>query len=344
MRCARALSRGSRSAGDYPRHSKWCWCFRPIRREQCERSIERSSSERADASNSGISRGTRHFARAQYWIVDGARRHCRVSRRRCSTPDRLGSSRCSAFYADPEIGGVGGFVDHPGHYNPVRNTAYRLLGLTSNRYRIDWGGFNLGPASHPTHDQPAAWLSGGNMSFRRNAVQTIGGFDEALGSFWHEDVDLAHRVTKSGWKMISTARMAIDHYPNTINRPPLHLRCASVSDRESVRVEGIGDEPLWRVRYGARLFLHAAAMGVVGLAKLDPRIPLNVLRGGLEGMQGSRYCPRRQCRSRGDPVMLAEGENEQCRSRSLFPTSTGSGHSKQCGLRTSCIRMSRESS
>ena len=192
-----------------------------------------------------------------------------------------------SFYSDPKLGGVGGFVDHPGHYNPVRNTAYRLLGLTSDRYRIDWGGFNLGPASHPEKDQPAAWLSGGNMSFRRKAVQNIGGFDEALGSFWHEDVDLAHRVAKSGWKMISTARMAIDHYPNTINRPPLHLQ---MRERERSRVlfvwKAIGDEPLWRVRYGARLLLHAAAMGVVGIAKLDPRIPFNVIRGGLEGLRG----------------------------------------------------------
>jgi GT2 family glycosyltransferase len=191
-----------------------------------------------------------------------------------------------SFYDDPEIGGVGGFVDHPGHYNPVRNTAYRLLGLTSNRYRIDWGGFNLGPASHPAKDQPAAWLSGGNMSFRRSAVQKIGGFDEALGSFWHEDVDLAHRVMKSGWKMISTARMAIDHYPNTVNRQPLHLQ---MYERERTRVlfvwKAIGERPLWRVRYGARLLLHAAAMSVVGLAKLDPRIPINVVRGGIEGMR-----------------------------------------------------------
>jgi GT2 family glycosyltransferase len=192
-----------------------------------------------------------------------------------------------SFYADPQIGGVGGFVDHPGHYNPIRNTAYRMLGLTSNRYRIDWGGFNLGPASHSKEDQPAAWLSGGNMSFRRTVVQNIGGFDEALGSFWHEDVDLAHRVAKSGWKMISTTRMAIDHYPNTINRPPLHLQ---MRERERSRVlfvwKAIGDEPFWRVRYGARLVLHAAAMSVVGLAKLDPRIPLNVFRGGWEGMRG----------------------------------------------------------
>ena len=192
-----------------------------------------------------------------------------------------------SFYDDPKIGGVGGFVDHPGHYNPLRNTAYRVLGLTSNRYRIDWGGFNLGPASHPEEDQPAAWLSGGNMSFRRHAINAVGGFDEALGSFWHEDVDVAHRVAKSGWKMISSARVAIEHYPSVINRPPLH---SQMRERERSRVlfvwKAIGDEPLWKARYAARLILHAAAMSVVGLAKLDPRIPLNVLRGGWEGYRG----------------------------------------------------------
>jgi len=189
-----------------------------------------------------------------------------------------------AFYDDPKIGGVGGFVDHPGHYNPARNAAYRLLGLTSNRYRIDWGGFNLGPASHPVEDQPAAWLSGGNMSFRREAIRGVGGFDEALGSFWHEDVDVAHRVAKSGWKMISSAKVAIEHYPSAINRPPLH---SQMRERERSRVlfvwKAIGDEPLWQLRYATRLLLHAAAMGVVGIVKMDLRIPLNVVRGGWEG-------------------------------------------------------------
>lgn len=191
------------------------------------------------------------------------------------------------FYDDPELGAVGGFVDHPGHYNPVRKAAYRMLGLTSNRYRIDWGGFNVGPASHPAQDQPAAWLSGGNMSFRRKAIEAVGGFDEALGSFWHEDVDVAHRVAKSGWKMISSARVAIDHYPSLINRPPLH---SQMRERERSRVlfvwKAIGNEPFWRARYATRLVLHAAAMTVVGLAKLDPRIPFNVVRGGIEGYRG----------------------------------------------------------
>jgi hypothetical protein len=61
-------------------------------------------------------------------------------------------------------------------------------------------------------------------------------------------------------------------------------------ERERSRVlfvwKAIGSEPLWKVRYAARLALHAAAMGVVGIAKLDPRIPINVIRGGVEGLRG----------------------------------------------------------
>ena len=192
-----------------------------------------------------------------------------------------------AYYDDKSLGGVGGFVDHPGHYNPARNAVYRALGITSNRYKIDWGGFNVGPARHPRDDQPAAWLSGGNMSFRRSAMLAVGGFDEALGSFWHEDVDVTHRVAKSGWKVISSRKITVEHYPASVNRQPLH---SQMRERERTRVlfvwKAIGDEPLWRARYAARLILHAAAMSVIGLAKGDLRIPLNVLRGGWEGYRG----------------------------------------------------------
>jgi GT2 family glycosyltransferase len=190
------------------------------------------------------------------------------------------------FYDDPTIGGVGGLVNHPGHYSLARRALYRALGVTSDRYKIDWGGFNVGPARHSEHDRPAEWLSGGNMSFRREALSAVGGFDETIGSFWHEDVDLTHRVAKFGWRILSSGRIAVDHYPSTVNRPPLHQQ---MRERERSRVlfvwRAIGDRPLWRARYVARLMLQAAAMSVIGLGKADPRIPASVLRGGFEGLK-----------------------------------------------------------
>ena len=211
------------------------------------------------------------------------------------------------FFDDPAIGGVGGYVDHPGHYTRGRKAVYRALGLTSSRYRIDWGGFNVGPATHPREDQPAEWLSGGNMAFRRRAIQSVGGFDEALGSFWHEDVDVAHRVRMSGWKMISSRKVAVDHYPSSVNRPALH---SQMRERERSRVlfvwKAIGAEPLWRARYGARLLLHAGAMLVIGVVKRDLRIPLNVLRGGWEGY---RDLPRAKAASASRSAALAESRS-----------------------------------
>ncbi len=201
------------------------------------------------------------------------------------------------FFDDPEIGGVGGYVGHPGHYTTARKAVYRLLGLTSNRYKIDWGGFNVGPATHPSADQPAEWLSGGNMAFRKDAIQAVGGFDETLGNFWHEDVDVAHRVRASGWKMISSLKVAVDHFPSSVNRPALH---AQMRERERTRVlfvwKARGSKPLWRIRYGARLLLHAGAMTVIGVAKRDLRIPFEVIRGGLEGY---RDLPRARAASEG---------------------------------------------
>ena len=195
--------------------------------------------------------------------------------------------RMIGFFDDPAIGGVGGYVGHPGHYTAARKAIYRVLGITSNRYRIDWGGFNVGPATHPEADQPAEWLSGGNMAFRRRAIEAVGGFDETLGNFWHEDVDVAYRVRASGWKMISSNKVAVDHFPSSINRHQLH---AQMRERERTRVlfvwKAIGSEPLWQLRYGARLLLHAGAMTVIGLAKRDLRIPFGVLKGGWEGYRG----------------------------------------------------------
>ena len=201
-----------------------------------------------------------------------------------------------ACYKDPAVGGAGGFVDYPGHYGPLRNAAYRVLGITSNRFKIDWGGFNVGPAFNPSGIQPAEWLVGCNMSFRREAIVAIGGFDEALGAFWHEDSDVTHRVLKSGWRVVSSDKVTVEHFPSTINRPPLR---AQVLERERTRVlfvwKAIGDKHFWRLRYASRLLLHAAAMSVVGLAKRDPMIPLNVIRGGWAGY---RHLPESRSASR----------------------------------------------
>ena len=125
------------------------------------------------------------------------------------------------------------------------------------------------------------------MSFRRTAIAGVGGFDEALGAFWHEDADVSHRVARAGWRVLSTRKMTVEHYPGAVGRAPLHEQ---MRERERSRVlfvwKAMGDKPLWRARYAARLVLQAAAMSVIGLVKRDIRIPVNVLRGGWDGYKG----------------------------------------------------------
>jgi glycosyltransferase involved in cell wall biosynthesis len=45
------------------------------------------------------------------------------------------------YYEDSSVGGVGGFVRHPGSQRVITRVLRPVLGLSSRRYRIDWGAF-----------------------------------------------------------------------------------------------------------------------------------------------------------------------------------------------------------
>ncbi len=55
----------------------------------------------------------------------------------------------------------------------------------------------------------ASWLSGTCLLLRRECITSIGGFDEALGSYC-EDVDICWRAVRQGWRVghCSSARVA----------------------------------------------------------------------------------------------------------------------------------------
>lgn len=190
------------------------------------------------------------------------------------------------FYDDPRVGGVGGYVSHPGCRRLSARLLRPVLGLSSRRYRIDWGGFHTMPwSSHPGRDQPADWLSGCNMSFRRAALERAGGFDEAYGSYGFDDVDIGLRVRRAGWMLVSSPRLAVAHFPSTINRPPLP---DLVREEEARRVrvvrKAIGHLPGWRLRYLSRLGLHLVALLVQGIARGCPRVVLSAVAGARRGL------------------------------------------------------------
>lgn len=189
-------------------------------------------------------------------------------------------------YADPSVGGVGGFVEHPGNRRLSIRMLRPVLGLSAHRYRIDWGGFHALPwSSHPSSDQDADWLSGCNMSFRRIALDQVGGFDEGYGTYGYDDVDIGLRIRQAGWRLISSQRLTVQHFPSALNRASLP---DLVRDEEARRVRfvrrAIGDRAWWRVRYVARLACHMPALLLQGLVRGCPTLPLRALAGARRGM------------------------------------------------------------
>jgi GT2 family glycosyltransferase len=203
---------------------------------------------------------------------------------------RLGPSWVSTllpFYDNPSIGGVGGFVRHPGCDTLARRIIRPLFGLSSRRYRIDWGGFNSMPYSaHPVEDQDADWLSGCNMSYRREALVQVGGFDESFGSYGYDDVDIGLRVRRAGFKLVSTRRLEIAHFPSSVNRASLpDTARAEEAKRLKFVVRAIGDRRFWRLRFWTRFLWHLSALSVQAVVRREPLLVPSALLGAREGMR-----------------------------------------------------------
>jgi len=193
------------------------------------------------------------------------------------------------FYEDLTVGGVGGYVEHPGCTRLSARLLRPILGMSSRRYRVDWGGFHTLPFSrHPDRDQTADWLSGCNMSFRRAALTQVGGFDEAYGNYGYDDVDMGVRVRAAGWTLVSSKRLAVLHTPSTINRPDFS---DLVREEEARRVlvvrKAIGHLPAWRARYLARLALHLVATVAQGISRGRPLLVFSAAAGARRGL--ARY-------------------------------------------------------
>src|SRR4029434_8079606 len=109
----------------------------------------------------------------------------------------------ASYYVDQSLGGVGGFVENPGNRRLVTRVLRPVLGLSSRRYRIDWGGFHVIPWSwHPDRDQDADWLSGGNMSCPRvwRAWALVPALSNPLGRVPRHSVVMASR-SRSGRRL-----------------------------------------------------------------------------------------------------------------------------------------------
>lgn len=105
-------------------------------------------------------------------------------------------------YANENIGGVGGRVTDDLAINVVRGGPVCAVTWTGRIY----------PNADSPKRLPITAPRGGNMSFRRSAIQEVGGFDERFrGNAMREETDFSLRVVRAGWVIMFDPKAHVRH-------------------------------------------------------------------------------------------------------------------------------------
>ena len=112
-----------------------------------------------------------------------------------------------ATYQDETVGAVGGrIIEIPKPYCDLLTDSPAFFVRPSGRAIAE----NKGTAS--TDQVDVDWLPGSNMSFRRTALEQVGGFDPAYTlTNWREDMDFGFRVKRASWRVVFNPAMAETH-------------------------------------------------------------------------------------------------------------------------------------
>jgi GT2 family glycosyltransferase len=118
-------------------------------------------------------------------------------------PDWL--ERLLPFYEDPTVGGVGGrqIRKQPGELDEGLNAIGLLLpnGTMTGNFAAD-----------PGHAIDVYHLLGANMSFRRSAIDQVGGIREGYsGTCIREETDISFRVSRAGYRLVYTPDAVVEH-------------------------------------------------------------------------------------------------------------------------------------
>ncbi len=112
-------------------------------------------------------------------------------------------------YEDPALAGVGGCTLHPGERRHSRSELSRaelqkLDAGQTDRFDIDW-------------ERNTKWARGCNMSFRRDWLFRVGGFDEAFyGAALGEEVELCYRIRRVGGRLRYAPAAGVLHLVNPL--------------------------------------------------------------------------------------------------------------------------------
>jgi HAD superfamily hydrolase (TIGR01662 family) len=148
-----------------------------------------------------------------------------------------------------EVGGSQGRIDVP---------------LPEGRRPTDWERATAGLST-------ARWITA-DMAYRRSALQAVGGFDERFQRAYREDADLALRVQRAGWTLV-TGNRRTTHPVRPVSRwISLRTQAGNADDVLMARLHGRG----WRAeaqaprgRKSRHFAVTAAGLASVGLALGD---------------------------------------------------------------------------
>ena len=189
-----------------------------------------------------------------------------------------------APYADPEVAGVGGCA-----LNGVPGE--RTDGVGSTGLLLPDGRLTGFFAADPGKDVEVDHLLGANMSFRRTAIDEVGGFHGGYpGTCIREESDLALRLRVLGRTLIYTPTAVVDHLPGEYAKGKrFDRRYVFYAHRNSVvllaRVYGTRSATLGR--YVATSLretfaeVRRALSGVKHIRRLGVRKGLRTFAGGL---------------------------------------------------------------
>lgn len=119
--------------------------------------------------------------------------------------------------SDPRIGMVGPLILSPD--GQVYPSARRLPSLRtgvghalfSNIWKSNpWTHAYLADRELPPRQRDAGWLSGSCLLVRREAFESVHGFDESYFMYF-EDVDLGARMHKNGWRLVYAPDATVTH-------------------------------------------------------------------------------------------------------------------------------------
>lgn len=112
-----------------------------------------------------------------------------------------------ANYTSPHVGGVGGLVLAPGE---AARTSGTLPHITPTGSVL--GDFNI----QTTKPVPVGHLRGCNMSFTRQALEAVGGFDVRLDqSNFRDETDVCVSVRRLGFQLLYDSKVAVIHLYST---------------------------------------------------------------------------------------------------------------------------------